>query len=340
MNSKRFVWVFIILVSLLIVTFLLSIALGSVKITPGEVWKGIFLSDNDTEPYRLIIQRIRLPRVLGAFICGAALGVAGLLLQVFFRNAIVDSFILGISSGASLMVALVMLAGFTIGTGVFSSFTIVLSAFIGSLLVMLLVMLVAGKVEGLITLLVIGMMIGYLCSAVNSILVAFGQKEQISSFVFWSLGSFSGLRQEQVAVLAVIVIPLLTASFFLSKPLNGLLLGVAYAKSMGINVRIIRLLIILITSLLAGAVTAIAGPVAFIGMAVPHISRLLLGSSDNHFLIPVSVLIGAIIAGICDLAARTILPPVELPLTAMTSFIGAPLVIYLLLKGASKQCLD
>lgn len=336
--KPRIMLMFAILLLLFVATFMMSIGLGSVKLSPGQVWRAMINPSSPAEPQMLIIQKIRFPRVCGAFLCGAALGVAGLLLQVFFRNPIVDSFILGISSGASLMVGLVMLAGLVIGSGSINSFTVFSAAFGGSVLVMFLVMLIAGKIEGQVTLLIVGMMIGYLCSAVNSILVAFSRKEQISNFVFWSLGSFAGFRQEQIFLLTVIVIPFLSLAFFISKPLNGLLLGETYARSMGVNVKNCRLMIILISSILSGAVTAFAGPVSFIGMAVPHIARLLFRSSDNRYLIPASVIIGAIVAGLCDLAARVISPPVELPLTAMTSFFGAPIIIYLLLKGASPKC--
>jgi iron complex transport system permease protein len=184
-----------------------------------------------------------------------------------------------------------------------------------------------------VVLLVVGLIFGYLCSAVNSLLIAFSQKEQIQSYVNWSLGSFSGFTWDQVFVLSILAIPTLAGSFLLSKPLNALLLGEEYAQSMGVELKKVRREIVIVTSILTAVVTGYAGPVAFVGLAVPHVSRMIFRTSDNRVLIPATVLLGAIVTAGCDLAARLLMSPVELPLTAMTSLFGAPMVIYLVMRG-------
>ncbi|MDO9574658.1 MAG: iron ABC transporter permease, partial [Candidatus Contubernalis sp.] len=251
---------------------------------------------------------------------------------VFFRNPIVGPFVLGISSGSTLMVGLVVLAGFSFGMKTVSPFLIVIAAFLGAILVMAVVLLVANKVKSIVTLLVIGLMVGYLCSAVTSLLTALAEKERVHGFVMWTMGSFSGYTWQQVGIVAALGIPLLLASFFICKPLNAFLLGEDYAKSMGTNIKVFRFVIVSISSVLAALITAFTGPVAFIGMAVPHIARMLFQTSDNRVLIPGTILLGGIITALCDLTARMLLSPVELPVSAITSFFGAPIVIIMLLK--------
>jgi iron complex transport system permease protein len=270
---------------------------------------------------------------LGAVLGGAALAVSGLLLQVFFRNPIVGPFVLGISSGASFTVALAMLGSYLIGVTVVSSLTLSLAAFIGALMVMGVVLMVASKVRDIITLLVIGLMTGYVASALSSFLIAFAQSENVHRFVIWTMGSFSGFRWEEVRLLAIIGIILLIASYLLAKPLNAFLLGEDYARSMGVNVKRFRYMVVFISCALAAIVTAFAGPVAFIGLAVPHLARLSLGTSDNRILIPASILAGAMITSLCDLLARMLFAPVELPVSATTAIFGAPMVIFFLIKG-------
>ncbi|HOJ78892.1 MAG TPA: iron ABC transporter permease [Bacillota bacterium] len=336
MNKHHYLLIIVGLVILLLLVFMLSLSWGSVRISMGEIYQALFANSNNSSQ-AIIIKKIRLPRAIGAFAAGAALAVAGLLLQVFFRNPIVDSFVLGNASGASLLVGLVMLAGFTFGASQLSSTLIFLAAFGGSLLVMLLVMGVAAKVDGVVTLLIIGLMVGYLCNAFNSFVIALSQKEQLSGFVMWGMGSLAGITLEQAAMMALIIVPFLAIIFLMSKSLNALLLGDNYARSLGIRTRSVRLLVIIVASLLSGIVTAVTGPIGFVGLAVPHTARLILGGSNNRYLIPLTILIGAIVTACCDLIARTILSPVELPLTAVTSLFGAPVVIYLLLRR-QQQC--
>ncbi|NME96481.1 iron ABC transporter permease [Clostridium cochlearium] len=325
----------ILLVLLLIVTFFVfafCIGFGSVKIDIKEVIHIIFKNEAFNPTNKDIVMDIRFPRALATLVGGAALALSGLLLQIFFKNPIVEPYVLGISSGSTLFVALIMLGGVTLGFENPSPYMLVLGAFLGALLVMMLVVAFAIKVKDIVTLLVIGIMVGYICSAVTNILIAFADKEQIYGFVMWTKGSFSGFTWNNISVLMLVGIPIIIASFFAVKPLNAFLMGEEYAKSMGVNIKKFRLIIILIASILTAVVTAFTGPVAFIGLAVPHITRLIFKTSDNRILIPGTVIIGAIVTSFCDLICRTLFAPTELSISAITSFMGAPIVIYLILK--------
>lgn len=311
--------------------FLLNLSLGSVAIPFGEVVRLFWHRPVQDTTFQTVIWQIRLPRSLATLFGGAALATSGLLLQVFFRNPIVGPYVLGISSGATLLVALVMLTGLYLGLFL-HPLALSVAAFLGALGVMVIVLAVAARVKNVVTLLVIGLMMGYLCSAVSSILIALAEKERVHGFVLWTLGSFSGFTHEELVVLCGLSIPLLLLSLLLVKPLNAFLLGEDYARSMGLNVFSFRAAVITVASALAGVVTAFAGPVAFIGLAVPHMARLSLGTSDNKILLPATMLLGAAVTSLCDLVARMALSPVELPISAITSFFGAPVVIGLLLK--------
>lgn len=324
-----------LLISLLILTFLVfafCVGFGSVKIDLKEVIHIIFKKEVFNSTNKDIVMDIRFPRALATLVGGAALALSGLLLQIFFKNPIVEPYVLGISSGSTLFVALIMLGGFTLGVENPSPYMLVLGAFLGALLVMMLVVAFAIKVKDTVTLLIIGIMVGYICSAVTNILIAFADKEQIYGFVMWTKGSFSGFTWNNINVLMIVGIPIIISSFFAVKPLNAFLMGEEYAKSMGVNIKKFRLIIILIASVLTAVVTAFAGPIAFIGLAVPHISRLIFKTSDNRVLIPGTVIVGAIVTSFCDLICRTLFAPTELSISSITSFIGAPIVIYLILK--------
>ncbi|MDU1349750.1 iron ABC transporter permease [uncultured Clostridium sp.] len=330
--KARYYIIFSVLILSTILVFGFCIGFGSVKIKLDEVFKILFNKVPNDNTFYDIVWDIRFPRALAALISGAALAVAGLLLQIFFKNPIVEPYVLGVSSGATLCVGLVMLGGVTFGFESISPFVLFASALIGSLLVMLVVVLFAGRVKSIITLLVIGLMVGYLCSSVTSILTAFADKERLQSFTLWRMGSFSGFTWRSIKVLIIMGIPAIISSFFIVKLLNAFLLGEEYAKSMGVKIKGFRITIIVISSILASVVTAFAGPVAFIGLAVPHITRLIFKTSDNKVLIPGTILLGGVVTSICDLIARTIFAPVELPISAVTSIIGAPIVIFLILK--------
>jgi len=315
---------------LLFFFFVLSVVLGSVKIPPEELWETLFHQGGQV--YQKVVWEIRLPRALAAAFGGAALATAGLLLQIFFRNPIVDPYVLGVSSGATLVVALLMLTGLVLGGGPVPPYILSAAALAGAAAVVGLIVAVANRVKNVVTLLVIGLMVGYLCSAGTSILIAFAEKEKLHGFVLWTLGSFSGFCWDETLVLGVGGAIFLGGAYFLCKPLNALLLGEDYAQSMGVKIKMLRVLIVLFSSGLAALVTAFAGPVAFIGLAGPHLARLALGTSDNRLLIPATMLVGGLIATACDLVARLAFSPVELPVSAVTAVFGAPLVISLLLR--------
>lgn len=312
--------------------FLLNVGLGSVELTLEDILRVLFGDAGPGENAYLIIRRVRLPRAAAALAGGAALGTAGLLLQTFFANPIVEPYVLGVSSGASLFVALVTLGGFTFGLTRITPLFLFLGAFAGAMVVMLAVLFAASRVKSAATLLIVGLMAGYVCSAATSILSAFAQREQIANYTLWTMGSFSGFTWPQVYILCAVTAAMFLCALLLAKPLNALAMGDRYAGSMGVSVRGTRLAIILISSVLTAAVTAFAGPVSFIGLAVPHICRILLRTSDSRLLLPAVALAGGLMAGACDLAARMAAAPAELPLGAITSIIGAPVVVYLLTR--------
>ncbi len=331
-NKKKYLILFTVLACIGAITFCFCIGFGSVKISLGEVFN-ILTSDSlkDSANYK-IVWDIRFPRAIAALIGGSSLAVAGILLQIFFRNPIVEPYVLGVSSGATLCVALMILGGTKLGFDSITPLNMFLAAFIGSLLVTIVVVFFAGKVKNIVTLLVIGIMVGYICSSVTNILIAFADKEKLQGFTMWTLGSFSGFTWQSIKILFFIGVPTIVCSGFIVKPLNAFLLGEEYAESMGVKIKTLRIVIVLISSILAAAVTAFAGPVSFIGLAVPHIARLIFKTSDNRILIPGTIFMGGIVASLCDLIARSLLAPMELPISAITSFIGAPIVIVLILK--------
>ena len=308
----------------------LSMCTGSLGITPAEVWNMLLHPDGSTAS--MIVWKIRLPRAFATLLGGGYLAVSGLLLQVYFRNPIVGPFILGISSGATLMVSLVMLTTLTVQLQLMSSITTTLAAIIGAYAVMSIVVFISSRVSSGITVLIVGLMMGYLCHSVTAVLTALAEKEQIKGFVLWQLGSFSGFKWGEIELLLLFGGAVLLAIYLMAKPLNALLLGEEYALSMGIPVRWFRVALLLTSCALAGMVTAMAGPVAFIGLAVPHMARMIFSTSDNRILIPASMLLGGLVTALCDLVARSLMAPVELPLSAITALFGAPVVIGLLMK--------
>jgi iron complex transport system permease protein len=322
---------FVLLGILTLLFLILNIGIGSINISPSEIWK-VLLEPESASINTDIIWKIRIPRAISTVLGGAYLAVSGLLLQVYFRNPIVGPFILGISSGATLMVSFVMLTSVTIGLTALSPFMTTVAAFVGAYAVMMIVVSIAYRVKSGITLLIVGLMMGYLCHAITSILTALAEKEKIKGFVLWQLGSFSGFRWDEINILLISGGLVLLIIYFLSKPLNAFLLGETYATSMGVNIRRFRILILLCACALAGLITSVAGPVAFVGLAVPHMARLFFHTSDNRILIPGACLVGASVTSLCDLIARMLLSPVELPLSAITAFFGAPIVIGLLMK--------
>lgn len=333
---SRRAWVFTLLLALTVVMMLLNLRIGSISYSVEQLI-GALMNPAEKTDITYIVWNIRLPRTIAAVLGGAFLAVSGLLLQVYFRNPIVGPFILGISSGSTVMVSIVMLTSIGLGFSGYAPYLNTLASCIGAYAVTALIVAIASRVRGGATLLILGLMMGYLCGAVTSILTALAEKETIKGFVLWQMGSFSGFKWIEVWILVLVGGLILAGTYLMSKPLNALLLGEDYAASMGVNIRRFRMAILLLASSLAGLVTAFAGPVAFIGMAVPHMARLSLGTSDNRVLLPGAALLGGLITSLCDLIARMYLSPVELPLSAITAFFGAPIVIYLLLKKGVKS---
>ncbi len=331
-RARRYILFFALLVAALLFVFCLNVALGSVKISLRDVIKVIFGEEIEPASRIRIVRDIRLPRALAAIAGGACLAVSGLLLQIFFNNPIVEPYVLGISSGCMLFVGLVFLGGFTFGLNVNSPMTLFWGALAGAMLVMGIVVFAAGRVKSIVTLLVIGIMAGYVCSAAVSILTTFAERERIAGFTMWTMGSFSGLTWQQVRILLIVTGVFGVVALGMSKYLNALLMGEKYAASMGVGIKAVRIAIVVTASVMTAVLTAFAGPISFIGLAIPHITRAVLKTSDNRALIPASILAGALMTSLCDLAARMLLSPSELPIGAITSIIGAPLVVYLLVR--------
>ncbi|WP_223034996.1 FecCD family ABC transporter permease [Hanstruepera marina] len=322
---------FLILIALLIACFLINISLGSVSISTNEIINSLFgLSDN------YIIQNYRLPKAITAILVGSGLGISGLLMQTLFRNPLAGPFVLGISSGASLGVAIVILGAGVFGgaftTLLISKWSIVIAASLGSFLVLLAVLAVSTKVRDTMAILIIGLMFGSITAAIVSVLSYFSSAEQLQQYIFWGFGSLGNLSWNELFVFFSIYLLGLLMSIVSIKALNTLLLGENYAKSLGLNINKSRLIIIIATSLLAGTITAFAGPIAFIGLAIPHIVRQVFTTSNHKILLPAIILLGAIVMLICDSIAQLPTSDYTLPINAITSLIGAPVVIWLLVR--------
>lgn len=319
------------LLTALILAFIADICLGTVTIAPGAIWD-VLTGSKTTIANQYIITQLRLPRAVMAVITGAGLAVSGLLMQTLFKNALAGPFVLGISSGAGLGVALAVMGSTALGIASLSSIGLVIPSVIGSLLVLMLIALLSVRIKDTMGLLIVGIMIGSLSSAVVGILSYLSTSEELKRYVFWSLGSLSAVSWQSIGMLASIFVIATALLLRVIKPLNTLLLGESYARSLGINITKLRWTLILITSILAGSITAFAGPIAFIGLAVPHISRLLMPTIDHKVLLPVCIILGATLLLCCDMIAQVPFSNLSLPINAVTSLLGAPLVIWLILK--------
>lgn len=315
---------------LLIALLCASACIGSVYIAPGEA-ADFLLGREIGETAGTIIYKIRLPRALAAAVLGGALALSGYLLQTFFHNPIAGPFVLGISSGAKLMVAFIMVFSLGHAFGV-SSAVMILAAFFGALLSMGFVLFMSGRVESMSGLIITGTMIGYICSAVTDFIVTFADDADIVNLHNWSKGSFSGISWDNVAAMCLVVFPASLAVFLLSKPIGAYQMGESYARSMGINVRRLRTWMVLLTSLLSACIVSFAGPVSFVGIAVPHLVKNLFGTARPIILIPACFLGGSVFCCFCDLLARTVLAPSELSISTVTAVFGAPVVIYIMAK--------
>lgn len=325
---KRNSYIFIILSVLLLVLAVLNLCCGSVWI---PVWEAMGRVGDEAMGHGLsaieeqIVWHLRLPKMLTAILAGAALSVAGLMMQTLFRNPLAGPYILGVSSGASLGVALVTMCGVALGSS-----GVVLGSIVGSVAVMLLVMLIAKRIRQNVTLLIVGMMVGNIAGAIVNMLQNIANPDSLKLFVVWTLGSLSNVGWTELPVMAIGIAAATVLVLWLIKPLNGLLLGEDYARGLGINVGQVRWVLVVASCLLAGSVTAFCGPIAFIGVAVPHIARGVLGSSNHRLTVAASALIGANLLLVCDILCNIGSHP--LPISTMSALFGAPIILWIVLK--------
>jgi cobalamin transport system permease protein len=336
LQTRKHTFLFLLLIIVLVVLFFTNISLGSVSIPVKEIINSFIGKSMEKESWEIILWNFRLPKAFTAILVGMALSISGLLMQTLFRNPLAGPYVLGLSSGASLGVAFVILgAGFLpsfLANIFLSSYGIVLASALGSALVLIAVLAVSQKLKDTMAILIVGLMFGSLTSAVVSVLSYFSTAEQLQKFTFWSLGSLANLSWSEVSLLFIITFIGIILSFLVIKPLDALLLGEKYAKSLGVNFKKTRYIIIFATSILAGSITAFVGPIAFIGLAVPHIAKLLFQTSNHFILFWSTLLIGAVILLFCDIIAQCPGQDITLPINAVTSIIGAPIVIWLLVR--------
>ncbi len=326
-------WLFAVLVVLGVLLFAAHLLLGSVAIPPGQVLQALFGEPLDPG-HALIVRAVRLPQALTALLAGGGLAASGLLMQTLFRNPLAGPSVLGISSGASLGIALLMLMQPIIAfLPVPREVALVTAAMAGAMVVLVLILLADRRVGDGVTLLIIGLMVGYLCSALISILQVASPAAALKGFVLWGMGSFAGVGMERLPWLAIPGILGVMASLLLVKPLNALLLGEEQAATLGVPIARTRRRIMWVTGVMAGTITAFCGPIAFLGLATPHVARGLLRSSDHSMLMPATILCGVVLALGCDLIARLPGSEASLPLNAVTSLLGAPVVAWVLLSG-------
>lgn len=334
-GRKRYILSFLLIFILLGLVIWWNICSGSISLT-GEQIRQILLGDQENGTAYNIIWEIRLPRILAALLLGGALSVSGFLLQTFFGNPIAGPYVLGISSGAKLVVAITMIA--FLGKGItLSSWGMVAAAFLGSLLAMGFVLLVSVRVHDMSMLVVCGIMIGYICSAITDFCVTFADDSNIVNLHNWSMGSFSGISWDNIRVMTPVVLVSLVCVFLLSKPIGAYQLGEGYARSMGVNIAAFRVVLILLSSVLSACVAAFAGPISFVGIAVPHLAKSLFGTAKPILMIPACFLGGAGFCLLCDLIARTVFAPTELSISTVTALFGAPVVIYIMVHRKSSR---
>lgn len=329
------------LVGLAVLLLLANLLVGSVRIPPAEVLHMLAGGEAVRESWRFILWESRLPQALTALLCGGGLAVCGLLLQTAFKNPLAGPDILGINSGASLGVALVMLLlGGNVSAGAFSLsgfLSVLAGAFVGAMAVMALVLFFSTIIKSSVMLLITGIMIGYMASSAISLLNFFATAEGVQSYLVWGMGNFGGVSMQQMPGFAAVVLLGLTGALLLIKPLNALLLGERYAENLGVNIRRVRNWLLLVTGLLSAITTAFCGPVAFIGLAVPHVARMVLGTANHRSLLPLTILCGGVVALLCNLLC--VLPGEWgiIPLNAVTPIVGAPVIIYVIVRQRKGQ---
>ena len=329
-RRTRYTAVFLILAAVFCVVTVLNINTGNVHIPVPKILRILFLKEGAATEYN-IIWKIRLPRILMAALLGGALSLSGFLLQTFFSNPIAGPFVLGISSGAKMLVAVAMILCLERGMQI-SSLGMVAAAFIGSLLAMGFVLLLSMRVQKMSLLVVCGIMIGYICSAITDFMVTFASDSNIVNLHNWSMGSFSGTDWKDVGMIVVLVTLTVLATFFMAKPIGAYQMGEAYARNMGVNIRLLRILLILLSSLLSGCVTAFAGPISFVGIAVPHLVKQAMKTARPLYLIPGCFLGGAVVTLFCDGIARSLFAPTEISISSVTAVLLVPVVIVMMVK--------
>ena len=334
-RRSRYFLVFMLMLAALFVILVLNINTGDVHIQIPQILKILFFKEGPEKEMN-IIWRIRLPRIIAAAVLGGALALAGFLLQTFFENPIAGPFVLGISSGAKMVVALVMIL-YLRRAATISSYTMIIAAFAGSLMSIFFILIVARRVHNMASLLVAGIMIGYICSAVTDFIVTFAEDSDIVNLHGWSQGSFSGMSWSNVYISCAVVGVTFLIVMAMSKPISAYQLGEAYAQSIGVNIRLFRIALILVSSILSATVTAFAGPISFVGIAVPFLVKAALGTSKPLVVIPGTFLAGAVFCMICDLIARTAFAPLELNIGTVTSIFGAPIVIYMMIRKQGRR---
>ncbi len=333
-ERRRYALAFGFLAVLLVALAAWNLNAGTLSLSVSQV-AAILLGQNTDETAYRVLWDLRLPRVLGAVLLGGALSVSGFLLQTFFNNPIASPFVLGISSGAKLTVALTMILLLSRGVAS-SSWLLIGAAFVGAMAAMGLVLAVSQKVRRMSVLILCGIMVGYICSAVTDFAVTFAEDANIVNLHNWSVGSFSGLTWRSVGTIAITVGVGLVWALFLSKPMGAYQMGESYAQSVGVSIRRFRVELILLSSLLSACVTAFAGPVSFVGIAVPHLVRSLLGTAKPIVVLPGCFLGGGVFCLFCDLIARTAFAPVEMSISTVTALFGAPVVIYMMVRRQSR----
>jgi iron complex transport system permease protein len=335
-KTKTYRFYFIGLFVLLIVLFLINISLGSVTIPLKNTLNSIFIGENSNTSWYYIIWNYRVPKAFTAILVGSGLSLSGLLMQTLFRNPLAGPFVLGISSGASLGAALLIMgaslfSGF-FSLNIFNDISLAIASSLGSFLVLLAVLSVAMKVKDTMSILIIGLMFGSITGAIVSVLSYFTSAEKLQQYIYWGFGSLGDLSWAQLGLLSFMVGIGIVLSILSIKPLNAFLLGENYAQSLGVQLKKSRFIIIIATGLLTGAITAFAGPIAFIGLAVPHLTRQIFNTTDHKILVPAVCIYGAILMLICDSIAQLPTSASVLPINAITSIIGAPVVIWLLIR--------
>ncbi len=320
---------YLLLCVLLLILFVLNLCIGSKNISAKQILEILFQQNTESTVWH-IIWEIRLPRILAAGILGGALSVSGFLLQNFFANPIAGPYILGISSGAKLTVALVMIFFLEKGL-ILHSAALIGTAFVGSMISMGFVLILSSRVKKMSLLIICGVMIGYICSAITDFAVTFADDSNIVNLHNWSMGSFSGTSWSDVYAMTIVVLTAFLLTFLLSKPMGAYQLGEVYAQNLGVNIRLFRAALILLSSILSACVTAFAGPISFVGIAVPHLTKSLFQTAKPCFILPACFLGGAGFCLFCDLITRTAFAPTELSISSVTAVFGAPIVIWMML---------